>query len=121
MPSGCIWEQPIWPATLEGVVIMTSTTADRIRGLINDEALVKAPDLCKEIEEAIQRGRQIAVSFNKIAVEPFEGLDEQGYPVWGAPVSWHLCQEIVGETDDPVEGRLVELGRPKYIKGPLCV
>ena len=112
---------PIWPATLEGVVIMTSTTADRIRGLINDEALVKAPDLCKEIEEAIQRGRQIAVSFNKIAVEPFEGLDEQGYPVWGAPVSWHLCQEIVGETDDPVEGRLVELGRPKYIKGPLCV
>ena len=23
MPSGCIWEQPIWPATLEGVVIMT--------------------------------------------------------------------------------------------------
>jgi len=31
---------------------MTSTTADRIRGLINDEALVKAPDLWKEIEEA---------------------------------------------------------------------
>ena len=22
MPSGCIWEQPIWPATLEGAVIM---------------------------------------------------------------------------------------------------
>ena len=110
---------PIWPATRKGMVDMTTTTVDQ--SLLDMEALEHSPELIKELREALRRGRPVTVSHTKVVVEPLEGLNEQGYPVWGAPVSWHLCQEIVGETDDPVEGKLVELGKPEYVKGPLCV
>ena len=98
---------------------MTTTTVDQ--SLLDMEALEHSPELIKELREALRRGRPVTVSHTKVVVEPLEGLNEQGYPVWGAPVSWHLCQEIIGETDDPVEGKLVELGKPEYVKGPLCV
>ena len=103
----------------KGVVVMTATV--EIPSLLDMEALERSPELIKELREALRRERPVTVSHTKVIVEPLEGLDEQGYPVWGAPVSWHLCQEIVGETDDPVEGKLVELGKPEYVKGPLCV
>ncbi len=109
----------LWPATRKGMVDMTTTTVDQ--SLLDMEALEHSPELIKELREALRHGRPVTVSHTKVVVEPLEGLNEQGYPVWGAPVSWHLCQEIVGETDDPVEGKLVELGKPEYVKGPLCV
>ena len=102
------------------MVIMTRTTVES-QSLLDEEALERSPELISELREALRYGRPVTVSHTKVVVEPPEGLNEQGYPVWGAPVSWHLCQEIVGETDDPVEGKLVELGKPEYVKGPLCV
>ena len=119
MPSGCIWEQPIWPATLEGVVIMTATV--EISSLIDQEALERTPQLIDELREALRWGRPVTVSSTKIVVEPLEGRDDRGYPIWGEPETWGLAQRILGEVNDPVEGSLTQVGELEYIKGPFCI
>ena len=73
MPSGCIWEQPIWPATLEGVVIMTkraeSATSLKNRkegGLTQEELEALSGVLAKMFRDMSARGRQ----------DPFLGEEE---------------------------------------------
>ena len=66
MPSGCIWEQPIWPATLEGVVIMTKRAESAISskkhqkegGLTQEELEALSGILAKMFRDASARGRQ---------------------------------------------------------------
>ena len=99
---------------------MTRTTVDS-QILLDEEALERTPELIKELQSALRYGRPVTVSHTKIVVEPLEGRDEQGYPVWGSPETWNLVQEILGEEDDPVEGPLVQVGELKYIKGPFYV
>lgn len=74
MPSGCIWEQPIWPATLEGVVIMTkraesATSSKKHRkegGLTQEELETLSGILAKMFRSMSARGRQ----------DPFLGEEE---------------------------------------------
>ena len=101
------------------MVIMTKTTVDS-QSLLDEEALERSPELIKELREALRYGRPVTVSHTKIVVEPLEGLDKQGYPVWGEPETWHLVQKILGKIDDPVEGPLVQVGESEYVKGPFC-
>ena len=71
---GCIWEQPIWPATLEGVVIMTkraeSATSSKKHqkegGLTQEELEALSGVLAKMFRDASARGRQ----------DPFLGEEE---------------------------------------------
>ena len=64
MPSGCIWEQPIWPATLEGVVIMTkraesATSSKKHRkegGLTQEELEALSGILAKMFRDMSARG-----------------------------------------------------------------
>ena len=110
---------PIWPATLEGVVIMTMTA--EIPSLLDMEALEHSPELISELRKALQYGRPVTVSHTEITVEPFQGLDGEGYPIWGEPETWNLAQEVLGKINDPVEGPLTRVGELKYIKGPFYV
>ena len=71
--------------------------------------------------EALRYGRPVTVSHTKVVVEPLEGLDNKGYPIWGEPETWGLAQRILGEVDDPVEGSSVQVGELEYIKGPFCI
>ncbi len=105
---------------VKGVVVMTTSVAE-IPSLLDQEALGRSPELISELREALRYGRPVTVSHTKIIVEPLEGRDEQGYPVWGSPETWNLVQEILGEEDDPVEGPLVQVGESEYVKGPFCI
>ena len=71
--AGCIWEQPIWPATLEGVVIMTkraeSATSSKHRkegGLTQEELEALSGILAKMFRSMSARGQQ----------DPFLGEEE---------------------------------------------
>ena len=74
MPSGCIWEQPIWPATLEGVVIMTkraeSATSSKNHqkegGLTQEELEALSGVLAGMFRDMSARGRR----------DPFLGEEE---------------------------------------------
>ena len=63
---GCIWEQPIWPATLEGVVIMTkrAESATSLKkhqkegGLTQEELEALSGILAKMFRDMSARGRQ---------------------------------------------------------------
>ena len=109
----------LWPATRKGMVDMTTTTVDQ--SLLDMEALEHSPELIKELREALRHGRPVTVSHTKIIVEPLEGRDDKGYPIWGSPETWSLVQKILGEVDDPIEGSLVQVGESEYIKGPFCI
>ena len=104
----------------KGVVIMTRTTVE-FQSLLDEEALERSPELIKELREALRYGRPVTVSHTKIIVEPLEGRDDKGYPIWGSPETWSLVQKILGEVDDPIEGSLVQVGESEYIKGPFCI
>ena len=99
---------------------MTRTTVE-IPSLLDMEALERSPELIEELREALRYGRPVTVSHTEITVEPLEGLDDEGYPIWGSPETWGLVQKILGEVDDPVEGSLVQVGESEYIKGPFCI
>ena len=99
---------------------MTKTTVDS-QSLLDEEALERSPELIKELREALRYGRPVTVSHTEITVEPFQGLDGEGYPIWGEPETWNLAQEVLGEINDPVEGPLTRVGELKYIKGPFYV
>mgnify|MGYP000912925924 FL=1 len=98
---------------------MTRTTVDS-QSLLDEEALERTPELIKELQEALRRERPVTVSHTRVTVEPFQGLDGKGYPIWGEPETWHLVQKILGKIDDPVEGPLVQVGELEYVKGPFC-
>ena len=102
------------------MVIMTKTTVDS-QSLLDEEALERSPELIKELREALRYGRPITVSHTKIVVEPLEGLDKQGYPVWGNPEAWRLVQDILGEVDDAEEGKMVQVEPSYYSKEVMCV
>ncbi len=104
----------------KGVVIMTRTTVE-IPSLLDMEALERSPELISELREALRYGRPVTVSHTKVTVEPLEGRDDKGYPIWGEPETWHLAQEILGEVNDPIEGTLTQVGELQYIKGPFYV
>ncbi len=104
----------------KGMVIMTKTTVDS-QSLLDEEALERSPELIKELREALRYGRPVTVSHTKIVVEPLEGLDKQGYPVWGNPEAWRLVQDILGEIDDAEEGKMVQVGPSYYSKEVMCV
>ena len=102
------------------MVIMTKTTVDS-QSLLDEEALERSPELIKELREALRYGRPVTVSHTKIVVEPLEGLDKQGYPVWGNPEAWRLVQDILDEIDDAEEGKMVQVGPSYYSKEVMCV
>ena len=99
---------------------MTKTTVDS-QSLLDEEALERSPELIKELREALRYGRPVTVSHTKIVVEPREGLDKQGYPVWGNPEAWRLVQDILDEIDDAEEGKMVQVGPSYYSKEVMCV
>ena len=103
----------------KGVVIMTMTA--EIPSLLDMEALEHSPELIKELREALRRGRPVTVSHTKIVIEPLEGLDNEGYPIWGKPESWRLVQDILDEIDDAEEGKMVQVGPSYYSKEVMCV
>ena len=102
------------------MVIMTKTTVDS-QSLLDVEALENSPELIKELREALRCGRPVTVSHTKIIVAPLEGYDEQGYPICGNPETWRLVQDILGEVDDDVEGKMVQVGPSYYSKEVMCV
>ena len=97
----------------KGVVIMTATV--EIPSLLDMEAIGRSPELISELREALQYGRPVTVSHTEITVEPLEGRDDEGYPKWGNPETWHLCQEILGEEDVNGE-KMVRVGPSHYSK-----
>ena len=99
---------------------MTTTTVDP-QSLLDMGALESSPELIKELREALRYGRPVTVSHTKVIVEPLEGLDEQGYPIWGKPESWRLVQDILDEIDDAEEGKMVQVGPSYYSKEVMCV
>ena len=99
---------------------MTKTTVDS-QSLLDEEALERSPELIKKLREALRYGRPVTVSHTKIVVEPLEGLDKQGYPVWGNPEKWRLVQDILDEIDDEEEGKMVQVGPSYYSKEVMCV
>ena len=99
---------------------MTTSVAE-MPSLLDMEALERSPELISELREALRYGRPVTVSHTEIVVEPLEGRDDRGYPIWGEPETWNLVQEILGEEDDPVEGPLVRVGESEYVKGPFCI
>ena len=88
--------------------------------LLDMEALEHSPELISELREALRYGRPVTVSHTKVVIEPLEGRDEQGYPVWGSPETWRLVQDILDEVDD-VEGKMVQVGPSYYSKEVMCV
>ena len=98
---------------------MTATV--EIPSLLDQEALERTPELIKELRESLQCGRPVTVSHTKIIVAPLEGYDEQGYPICGNPETWRLVQDILGEVDDDVEGKMVQVGPSYYSKEVMCV
>ena len=98
---------------------MTATVD--ISSLLDQEALERTPQLIDELREALRWGRPVTVSSTEITVEPLEGLDDKGYPIWGSPETWSLAQKILGEVNDPVEGLLTQVGELEYVKGPFYV
>ena len=105
---------------VKGVVNMTTSVAE-LPSFLDMEALGRSPELINELSEVLRRGRPVTVSHTRVTIEPFQGLDDEGYPIWGKPETWNLVQEILGEEDDPVEGPLVQVGEPEYVKGPFCI
>ena len=105
---------------VKGVVVMTTSVAE-MPSLLDMEALERSPELISELREALRYGRPVTVSHTEIVIEPLEGLDNKGCPIWGEPETWNLVQEILGEEDDPVEGPLVRVGESEYVKGPFCI
>lgn len=99
---------------------MTRTTVES-QSLLDEEALERSPELISELREALRRGRPVTVSHTKIVVEPLQGLDNQGYPIWGDPENWRLVQDILDEVDDDVEGKMVQVGPSYYSKEVMCV
>ena len=104
----------------KGMVDMTRTTVDP-QSLLDMEALERSPELIKELRSALRYGRPVTVSHTKVIVEPLEGLDKQGYPVWGKPEKWSLIQDILDEIDDVEEGKMVQVGPSYYSKEVMCV
>ena len=102
------------------MVIMTKTTVDS-QSLLDEEALERSPELIKELREALRYGRPVTVSHTKVIVEPLEGLNSEGYPVWGNPEAWRLIQDILDEIDDAEEGKMVQVGPSYYSKEVMCV
>ena len=102
----------------KGVVVMTMSV--EAQSLLDVEALENSPELIKELREALRYGRPVTVSHTKVVIEPLEGLDKQGYPVWGDPESWRLVQDILGELDTE-EGKMVQVGPSYYSKEVMCV
>ena len=111
---------PIWPATRKGMVDMTRTTVDS-QSLLDEEALERTPELIKELQSALRYGRPVTVSHTKIVIEPLQGLDNKGCPVWGNPEAWRLVQDILDEVDDVEEGKMVQVGPSYYSKEVMCV
>ena len=103
----------------KGVVIMTRTTVE-IPSLLDMEALERSPELIEELREALRCGRPVTVSHTKVIVEPLEGRDDKGYPIWGEPKNWRLVQDILGELDTE-EGKMVQVGPSYYSKEVMCV
>ena len=103
----------------KGVVIMTATV--EIPSILDMEALERSPELISELRKAFQYGRPVTVSSTEVTVEPLQGFDGEGYPIWGEPETWGLAQRILGEVNDPVEGSLTQVGELEYIKGPFYV
>ncbi len=68
MPSGCIWEQPIWPATLEGGAIM----AQEIKIILKGDAL---EDVCR----AIVANRKVRLKPNQNLLVEQEGGEMKYY------------------------------------------
>lgn len=99
---------------------MTTSVAE-LPSLLDTEALERSPELIKELREALRYGRPVTVSHTKIIVAPLEGYDEQGYPICGNPETWRLTQDILGEVDDDVEGKMVQVGPSYYSKEVMCV
>ena len=98
---------------------MTRTTVDS-QSLLDEEALERTPELIKELQEALKYGRPVTVSHTKVVVEPLEGRDNEGYPVWGKPTSWRLCQDVLGSEN--VDGEeMVRVGLSHYSKEVMCV
>ena len=84
------------------------------------EAIENSPELIKELREALRYGRPVTVSHTKVTVEPLEGLDDKGYPIWGNPKTWSLVQDILDEVD--VEGeKMVQVGPSYYTKEVMCI
>ena len=102
------------------MVDMTRTTVDP-QSLLDMEALERSPELIKELRSALRYGRPVTVSHTKVIVEPLEGLDKQGYPIWGSPEKWRLVQDILDEIDDEEEGKMVQVGPSYYSKEVMCV
>ena len=104
----------------KGVVIVTRKTVET-QSLLSEDALERSPELVKGLREALRYGRPVTVSHTKIVVEPLEGHDDKGYPIWGDPETWRLVQEILGEVDDAEEGKMVQVGPSYYSKEVMCV
>ena len=104
----------------KGVVIMTRTTVES-QSLLDEEALERSPELISELREALRRGRPVTVSHTRVTVEPLQGFDGEGYPIWGEPKTWRLVQDILDEVDDDVEGKMVQVGPSYYSKEVMCV
>ena len=104
----------------KGVVIMTRTTVES-QSLLDEEALERSPELISELREALRCGRPVTVSHTKVTVEPLEGLDDKGYPIWGNPKTWRLVQDVLDEVDDVDEGKMVQVGPSYYSKEVMCV
>ncbi len=102
------------------MVDMTTTTVGT-QSLLDEEALERTPELIKELREALQYGRPVTVSHTKVIVEPLEGLNSEGYPIWGEPKNWRLVQDILGEIDDAEEGKMVQVGPSYYSKEVMCI
>ena len=102
------------------MVDMTTATVES-QSLLDEEALERSPELINELRGALRYGRPVTVSHTEIVVEPLQGLDNQGYPVWGSPEKWRLVQDILDEIDDEEEGKMVQVGSSYYSKEVMCV
>ena len=100
------------------MVIMTATTESL--SLLDEVALERSPELISELREVLRYGRPVTVSSTEVTIEPFQGLDNKGYPIWGEPETWNIVQEILGEIDIDGE-RMVRVGPSHYCKGPFCI
>ena len=99
---------------------MTTSVAE-MPSLLDMEALERSPELISELRKALRCGRPVTVSHTKVIVEPLEGRDDKGYPIWGEPKNWRLVQDILDEVDDVEEGKMVQVGPSYYSKEVMCV
>ena len=102
----------------KGVVIMTATV--EIPSILDMEALERSPELISELRKALQYGRPVTVSSTEVTVEPLQGFDGEGYPIWGEPKNWRLVQDILDEVDTE-EGKMVQVGSSYYSKEVMCI